>query len=256
MWHELERRAHDQVVVAGVVVGRGSLVRLRPRTRRDNWDVRLTGRVGRVESVEEDGEGNLLIRVSPEDGPGGDPDGVRPGHRFFFAPDELEPLPTVRVLVAGIGNVLLGDDGFGCHVVARLAEEARMPPETALADFGVQGLDLAYALAGYDVAVLVDALPIGEPPGTLRVIEPQLEDGAASAETGIDPGKVLQLAHVLDTLPGRLLVVACQPERIGDPDTGDDHGSELSVPVAAAVSDAVRLVRELVAQLTAPETEA
>ncbi len=85
-----------------------------------------------------------------------------------------------RILVAGIGNVFLGDDAFGVEVVRRLAA-ARLPPEAEVVDFGINGLDLTYALLdGYAAAILVDAIPRGQAPGTLYVIEPEPEDARAT----------------------------------------------------------------------------
>ena len=111
-------------------------------------------------------------------------EGRFPGHRFFFALDEVEPLGGVaaaapapaRILVAGIGNIFLGDDGFGVEVARRLAERERAPGVDVV-DFGIRGMDLAYALQGYDAVVFVDAAPRGERPGTLSVVQPDPEPG-------------------------------------------------------------------------------
>src|SRR5437764_15060280 len=118
MWEELERRGPDAVTIAGVEVRAGSRVALRPRPGGDVFDLALTGRTAVVEAVEEDLDGNVHLAVVVEDDPGRDL-GVRrqPGHRFFFSPTEVDPLGEVepvagtRLLVAGIGNVFLGDDG-------------------------------------------------------------------------------------------------------------------------------------------------
>jgi hydrogenase maturation protease len=150
--------------------------------------------------------------------------------------------------VAGIGNIFLGDDGFGCAVAAALAD-VPLPEGVEVADFGVRGLDLAYALRDYDAVVLVDAAPIDGPPGTLEVLEPALDDGEAAIEThAMDPVRVLRLARELGGLPARTLVVACRPQTIPDPDS-DEIVGELSPPVGAAVDEAVPLVRALVEQL-------
>ena len=99
------------------------------------------------------------------------------GRFLYFHPDEVEPLPgggvaVTRVLVAGIGNIFLGDDGFGVEVASRLAARP-LPDGVRVEDFGIRGVHLAYELLdGYDVLVLVDAVPIGEAPGTVAVIEP------------------------------------------------------------------------------------
>ena len=106
-----------------------------------------------------------------------------------------------RLLVAGIGNVFLGDDGFGVEVVARLAQRP-LPEGVEVADFGIRGFDLAYALMeGYDFAVLVDALPRGGHPGELFVVEPDLErleemEGPSLADGhGMDPVAVLKMVR-------------------------------------------------------------
>ncbi|GAA2775096.1 hydrogenase maturation protease [Nonomuraea dietziae] len=82
-----------------------------------------------------------------------------------------------KVLVAGVGNVFLGDDGFGVEVAGRLLSEAGLPDGVVVADFGIRGIHLAYELlAGYDEVILVDAVPMDEPPGTLAVLEPSLDE--------------------------------------------------------------------------------
>jgi hydrogenase maturation protease len=243
-WEELERQAPEEVFVDGVPVRRGSRVRLRPRPGREIWDSALDGRTAIVDGVEEDVDGTLHVLVSLDDllaAP-------RPGQRFFFAPDEVEPLAQTRVLVAGIGNVFLGDDGFGCEVAARLAA-TELSGDVDVADFGIRGMDLAYTLREYDAAILVDATPRGEPPGTLSVIEPDPDETAAEIEThGMDPVRVLRLARELGGAPPRTLVVGCEPATIPDPDEGEVV-AELSDAVRAAVDEAIPLVRSLVEEL-------
>jgi hydrogenase maturation protease len=175
------------------------------------------------------------------------------GHRFFFAPSEVEPLPAARILVAGIGNVFLGDDGFGVALVNRLAAREH-PTGVELVDYGIRGMDLAYALGdGWDAVVLLDATPRGEPPGTLYVIEPELDelDMAVDAH-GMDPVKVLGLARTLgaDSLP-RILIVGCEPKtRMSAED--ERIVAELTEPVRASLEPAVAVVEDLLAQLTTP----
>jgi hydrogenase maturation protease len=226
----------------------GSRVRLQPKAGRDVWDTMLAGRTGVVDRFEEDMEGRSYAAVRLDDDPAQDLGDSRPGQFFFFTPDELEPLPETRVLVAGIGNLFLGDDGFGCAVASALAD-VPLPDGVEVADFGIRGMDLAYALRDYDAAVLVDAAPLGEPPGTLSVLEPELDDGEAEIEThGMDPVRVLRLARELGGLPGRTLVVACEPEAVVDPDS-EEVVADLSPTVRAAAGAAVPLVRRLVDQL-------
>jgi hydrogenase maturation protease len=255
-WDALRRPAPQSVTIGGTEVRRGSRVRLRPRPGADVWDLALDGREAVVEGVEQDVDDERLVQLAVvlADDPGRDLL-RRPGHRFFFTPDEVEPLaaPSARVLVAGIGNVFLGDDGFGVELAGRLARDT-LPPGVEVVDYGIRGMDLAYALLdGWDAAVLLDAAPCGKEPGTLYVIEPDLElvEPAFDAH-GMDPVTVLALARALGgTLP-RTLVVGCEPlTRM----TGDepDVVAELSAPVRAALDAAVPLVGEVLAELVTTE---
>src|SRR5580698_3672190 len=104
----------------------GSRVRLRPRPGGDVMDLALSGKLAVIESLEQDYEGSVHVSVVLDDDPGSDIGHMRqPGHRFFFRAEELQPVPesespaaTPRILVAGIGNVFFGDDGFGVEVAA------------------------------------------------------------------------------------------------------------------------------------------
>ena len=242
--------------MAGVEVGRGSRVVLRPRAGADIFDRAIAGKVAVVDRVDEDMEGSVQLAVVVEDDPGRDLGEMRqPGHRFFFSPEEVEPLagqpqPAARVLVAGIGNIFMGDDAFGVEVARRLAERP-LPAGVEVGDFGIRGIDLMYALGeGYDAAVFLDAVPRGEPPGTLSVIEPELEEGEATIDAhGMDPVKVLSLARQVGSVPERILVVGCEP---GVRMTGDEEEvvGELSEPVRAAIDDAVGLVESVIRELT------
>lgn len=243
------------VTLDGVKVGRGSRVVLRPRPGADILDQAISGRVAVVDRVDEDMEGSLQLAVVVEDDPGRDLGELRqPGHRFFFSPDEVEPLagqpePAARVLVAGIGNIFMGDDAFGVEVARRLAER-ELPAGVEVGDFGIRGIDLMYALGeGYDAAVFVDAVPRGEPPGTLSVIEPDPEDGGATIDAhGMDPVKVLALARQVGSAPERILIVGCEPavRMTGDE---DELVGELSEPVRAAIDAGVELVETVVGEL-------
>ncbi|MBA3892133.1 MAG: hydrogenase maturation protease [Gemmatimonadales bacterium] len=160
-----------------------------------------------------------------------------------------------RILVAGIGNVFLGDDGFGV-VVAQALVERRWPPGVTVREFGIRGIDLAYALQnGYDAAILIDAMPRGEAPGTLFVLEPELDDAAPpTVEThGMDPVRVLHLVRGLGGEPPRTLVVGCEPEQFPEDHDPTAIITRLSAPVQTAVAGAVRLVEKLVQDLTAGE---
>jgi len=156
-----------------------------------------------------------------------------------------------RVLVAGVGNIFLGDDGFGVEVVRRLAER-EMPEGVEVKDFGIRGMDLAYALQeDYEVVIFVDAVPRGEEPGTVYLIEPEIEeDGEVSLDThGMDPVKVIKLSRALGAEPTHTLVVGCEPRVVLSGEDYDDMSMELSEPVQAAVGEAVKLVESLVEEI-------
>jgi hydrogenase maturation protease len=153
-----------------------------------------------------------------------------------------------RILVAGIGNIFLGDDGFGVEVVKRLAGR-ELPEGVEVVDFGIRGLDLAYALQkDYELVVFVDATPRGGEPGTVYLIEPEIvEDGEVSLDThGMDPIKVIKLSRALGAKPIRTLVVGCEPQVVVSGEDYDDMLMELSESVRAAVEEAVKLVESLV----------
>src|SRR4051812_47253956 len=252
-WEELERPGPDAVTVDGVELRARSRVRLKPRAGGDVFDLALAGRTAVIEGIDQDLEGNVKLAVAVDDDPGRDL-GLRkqPGHRFFFSPDEVEPLagadgaPAVagrRVLVAGIGNVFLGDDGFGVALADRLARRT-LPAGVEVVDFGIRGMDLAYALAEYDAAILLDATPRGEAPGTLYVIEPAPEELDVTPEAhGMDPVKVLALARALGGTPPRTLVLGCEPQ------TTEESLGALTEPVRAALDGAERLLGELIEDL-------
>lgn len=147
-----------------------------------------------------------------------------------------------KILVAGIGNVFLSDDAFGVEVLAQLSQHPR-PPEVTVADFGIRGFDLAYALMeDYDLAILVDALPHGEPPGTLYVLEPDPKlAGAAMESHAMNPMAVFSLVAAMGGTMPRVLIVGCEPASV-------EEGMGLSEAVAAAVPSAVEMVENLVKQ--------
>jgi hydrogenase maturation protease len=158
---------------------------------------------------------------------------------------------TARVLVAGIGNIFWGDDGFGVEVAQRLRGR-HLPAGVDVVDFGTREFELACALGAAKAVILVDAYPHGSPPGNLTVVEPDLAmnldgevDTPEDESPGLDPVSVLRLARAMNTLPARLLLVGCEPQTRGDL---DGHVG-LSAPVAAAVRQAVRLIESLAADL-------
>jgi hydrogenase maturation protease len=160
---------------------------------------------------------------------------------------------TARILIAGVGNIFLGDDGFGVEVAVALSRQ-QLPEGVSVKDFGIRGFDLAYALLDpWDAVIIVDALPRGEAAGTLYVVEPDLAalTGAASAETainphGMDPVQVLHLAASQGTISAQVLVVGCEPQDFGDELAGR---MGLSAPVQAAVEEAAKMVLELAARI-------
>ena len=159
-----------------------------------------------------------------------------------------------RILVAGVGNIFLGDDGFGVEVVRRLAGR-ELPQVVEVVDFGIRGMDLAYALQeDYDTVIFVDAIPRGEEPGTVYLIEPEIEeDGEATLDThGMDPAKVIKLARTLGARPTRTLVVGCEPQVVVSGEDYEDMLMELSEPVRAAVKEAADLVESLVQKEVKP----
>ncbi|HEX3789633.1 MAG TPA: hydrogenase maturation protease [Pseudonocardiaceae bacterium] len=164
---------------------------------------------------------------------------------------------TTRVLVAGIGNIFLGDDGFGVEVVRRLSD-VDLPDRVRVVDYGIRGMHLAYDLAGgdYDLTIMVDATARGEPPGTVTVLEldPVTAPTQAPAEStqlldahGMQPDVVLGLVDLLGAQPGRVLLVGCEPAVL-------DHGMALSPAVELMVDTAVRCVIDLVGRYD-PENE-
>jgi hydrogenase maturation protease len=146
------------------------------------------------------------------------------------------------MLIAGVGNIFLGDDGFGVEVARRLAA-ADLPDGVRVADYGISGMHLAYDLAeGYETTILIDAAPRGGEPGTVYVME---ASGAPAADRplldahGMQPDMVLGMLDLLGADPGRVLVVGCEPASV-------EEGIGLSAPVTAAVGEAVRVVLRLV----------
>lgn len=256
-WHALEDRLPaERLMISGIEVKPGDRVRLRPRQGGDIFDVALSGMVATIEGIEQDYEGRFQLAVVVDDDPGRDL-GMKkqPGHRFFFAPEEVETLPEgaaqqrQHILIAGIGNIFLGDDGFGVEVAKRL--EGRLYPEgVRVVDFGIRGFDLACALTdGPDVTILVDACPRGGVPGTIYVIEPDLSEVDSFAGEfapmeahSMNPMNVLRVATSMGGKLKRVLVVGCEPEWLG----GEAGHMGLSTPVEAAVEEAVTIVETLV----------
>jgi hydrogenase maturation protease len=151
------------------------------------------------------------------------------------------------ILVAGIGNIFLGDDGWGVEVVRRLASRP-LPEGVRVADFGIRGVHLAFELLEHpdETTVLVDITPRGGEPGTVYLIEPDLEALAGSATGpadahGMTPDAVFALLRSMGGTPGRVWIVGCEPAT-----TEEEMG--LSPPVEGAVDEAVTLLLDLIAR--------
>ena len=268
-WQILEDKSPvDSVEISGVQVRKGDRVRLRPRAGSDIFDIALDGKLAAIESIEQDYEGHFHVCVVVDDDPGRDIGLMRqPGHRFFFAASEVEPVgkdelpqtPTVatkQILIAGIGNIFLADDGFGVEVAAKLASQT-FPAGVRVADFGIRGFDLAYALMeGYETTILVDAYPGEGQPGTIFVVEPDLAElnSSEAQHTAVDahamnPLNILRMAVTMGGRLKRVLLVGCVPETLG-PEEGQ---MGLSTTVTAAVEEAAKLVPSLITRILTGE---
>ena len=173
----------------------------------------------------------------------------------FEAP-ETQPK---RVLVACIGNIFLGDDGFGVEVAQFLQRQRTYPQGVQVVDFGIRGVELAYSLLDpYDELVLVDAVQRGKVPGTVTLIEPDLTklnaaQGAEARQVGLDthsmdPLKVLAFAQTLGAQPIHTLLVGCEPAVLGDGGEYEEMQMGLSEPVQAAIAEAVHMIDTLISR--------
>lgn len=162
---------------------------------------------------------------------------------------------TPRILVAGVGNIFLGDDAFGVEVARKLLERP-LANGIEVVDFGIRGFDLAYALLDdYSATILVDATARGGTPGTLYLIEHDIDEANGSAMPAmrthnVNPVEVLALVKALGGQPKHLYVVGCEPATFGD----ENGQMDLSPPVQAAVEEAVRLVESVATQLLAADS--
>jgi hydrogenase maturation protease len=156
-----------------------------------------------------------------------------------------------RVMVAGVGNIFLADDGFGVEVARRMSAEV-LPAEVEVEDYGIRGMHLAFQLLeGYDTLILIDAMQRGDQPGTIFVIEPDLDAEPVNPATdahSMNPEAVLATLAALGGRVDRVLVVGCEPaelvERIG-----------LSEVVSRAVDEAMLVVRKLIAEVIVDSAE-
>jgi hydrogenase maturation protease len=154
-----------------------------------------------------------------------------------------------KILVAGIGNIFLGDDAFGSEVARRLMNE-RLPPEVRVIDFGIRTYDLAYAVMdGYDVTILVDITAQGQAPGTIYLIEPDLKEAGSPGSGGassypadgnladahsMNPARVFQMLRHFGNSLGKVYLVGCEPAilEVEDGKIGLSERVEKSVPQA------------------------
>jgi hydrogenase maturation protease len=155
-----------------------------------------------------------------------------------------------KILVAGIGNIFLGDDAFGSEVARRLMDES-LPAEVQVKDFGIRSYDLAYAMMdGYEITILIDITLREEAPGTVYLIEPDLNHLGPFDEKAVDahsmnPVRALQMLQSLGGAPGKLFLIGCQPAIL----EVEDGQIELSEPVKKAVPKAIELLKSLINDL-------
>jgi hydrogenase maturation protease len=161
----------------------------------------------------------------------------------------------VKVLIAGVGNLLRADDAFGVHVARRM-ETMELPAGVKVVETGIAGMALVQELQdGWDALIVLDAVDLGRPPGQVILILPDVIDvNALSLDERMDlladmhlatPERVFMLSRALGVLPSKLLMVGCQPEDAETP------GKEMSAPVTAAVDVAIREVMRHVEGLLA-----
>ncbi len=165
----------------------------------------------------------------------------------------------MRILIAGVGNVLRGDDGFGVEVARALGGSGTLPDGVTLFEGGIAGIPLVQELMdGYDALIIADAVERGGKPGTIYVIEPEITDPATLDPLALhssladahytDPSKVLVLAKALGALPSKVFLIGCQPAGY------DELGAELSEEVRAAVQIALGRIETLIETLNHQET--
>jgi hydrogenase maturation protease len=154
------------------------------------------------------------------------------------------------ILVAGVGNIFLGDDAFGSEVARELRGRV-LPAEVQVNDYGTCSYDLAYAMMeDYEATILVDATSRGQSPGTVYLIEPDLKEldkmeSAAANGHSMNPLSVLQMLRSLGCRPKRLYLVGCEPAALDS----DDGVIGLSESVQAAVPRAIELIESLMSDL-------
>lgn len=157
----------------------------------------------------------------------------------------------MRVLIAGVGNVLRGDDGFGVAVAQSLLQVNKRGSEVTVFEAGIAGISLVQELmSGYEVLIIVDTVHRGGLPGSIYVIEPEVPELNEKASYALhqslvdahysDPSKVLILAKALDVLPGRVFLVGCEPAGY------DELEANLSQPVQRAIEVALKEIESII----------
>ena len=247
----------ERATIDGVTFRRGAKLVLRPGVDRDLYDRMLDGRVATLERIYLDYDDRVYLGVTVDDDPGQALMRETGRYLFFFAHEvRLAAREVGQILVAGIGNAWLQDDGFGGEVARRL-QQHELPAGVTVLDAGTGGLDLAYeVMRGYEALVLLDISRQGGEPGSLYVIEPdpedvggQLADGEAIDPHAMDPRTVLRFVKLVGGWPGKVVVIACEPGEVGDVGLG------LTPAVQDAVERATELVLETLARLRTAAAE-
>ncbi len=161
-----------------------------------------------------------------------------------------------RILVAGIGNIFLGDDAFGCEAVRLLLQE-KLPEGVSVVDFGIRSYDLVYAIMdGFNKVILVDAVQRGQAPGTLFLVEPDLSAHDPQRQImgghNMDLVNTLKTVHMLGGTSAGLLLVGCEPATFLN-NVGE---ISLSEPVRAALPKALEMIHSLVDKILAENSVA
>jgi len=152
------------------------------------------------------------------------------------------------ILVAGVGNIFLGDDAFGTEVAARMKNKV-LPTNVRVVDFGIRGVDLLYELLNdhYELVILLDAMQRGGRPGTLYVFEPEFSEsgewGGALDPHSMDPAEVLKAAENMGAQVGSYRIVGCEPASL---DASEDGTIGLSEPIQSSVESAIEIVESLI----------
>ncbi len=161
----------------------------------------------------------------------------------------------MKILVAGVGNVLRGDDGYGVAVVRQLAECDNLPEGVSIFEAGIAGISLVQELMNeYDALIIADAVERNQEAGTIYLLEPDIPalDETASLQLHqslvdahyADPAKALLLAKKLEVLPAKVFIVGCQPANC------DEFDSEMTPAVKRAIPIAVERIKSLIKELS------